>query len=90
MADMFGRTYGYVNVMLLSYVEPVLTILMILGALYALFRLPKAKHVAKAFIWLGINRSTADCISYSCMEHGRYAVYFPSREQCSSVINHDA
>ena len=54
MADMFGRTYEYVNVVLFCYVEPVLTVLMILDALYALFRLPKAKHVAKAFMWLGI------------------------------------
>ena len=54
MADMFGRTYEYVNVILFCYVEPVLTVLMILGALYALFRLPKAKHVAKAFMWIGI------------------------------------
>ena len=57
MADMFGRTYEYVNVVLFCYVEPVLTALMILGALYALFRLPKAKHVAKAFMWLGIGVS---------------------------------
>ena len=54
MADLFGRTYEYVNVVLFCYVEPVLTVLMILGALYALFRLPKANHVAKAFMWLGI------------------------------------
>ena len=27
---------------------------MILLALYALFRLPKAKHMAKAFMWIGI------------------------------------
>ena len=54
MADMFGRTYEYVNVILFCYVEPVLTVLMILGALYTLFKLPKAKHVAKAFIWFGI------------------------------------
>ena len=54
MADMFGRTYEYVNVLLFCYVEPVLTVLMILGAMYALFRLPKARHVAKAFMWLGI------------------------------------
>ena len=54
MADMFGRTYEYVNVALFCYVEPVLTVLMILGAMYALFRLPKARHVAKAFMWLGI------------------------------------
>lgn len=54
MADMFGRTYEYVNVVLFCYVEPVLTALMILGALYALFRLPKAKHVAKAFMGIGI------------------------------------
>ena len=27
---------------------------MMLGALYALFRLPKAKHVAKTFMWMGI------------------------------------
>lgn len=54
MADMFGRTYEYVNVVLFCYVEPVLTVLMILGALYVLFRLPKARHVAKAFMWLGI------------------------------------
>ena len=54
MADMFGRTYEYVNVVLFCYVEPVLTVLMILGALYALFRLPKAKHVAKTFMWMGI------------------------------------
>ena len=54
MADMFGRTYEYVNVVLFCYVEPVLTAVMILGALYALFRLPKAKHVAKAFMWIGI------------------------------------
>lgn len=54
MADMFGRTYEYVNVVLFCYVEPVLTALMILGVLYALFRLPKANHVAKAFLWLGI------------------------------------
>lgn len=54
MADMFGRTYEYVNVVLFCYVEPVLTVLMILGALYALFRLPKAKHVTKAFMWLGV------------------------------------
>ena len=54
MADMFGRTYEYVNVVLFCYVEPVLTVLMILGALYALFRLPKARHVAKAFMWLGV------------------------------------
>ena len=51
MADMFGRTYEYVNVVLFCYVEPLLTVLMILGAL---FRLPKARHVAKAFMWLGI------------------------------------
>ena len=54
MADMFGRTYEYVNVVLFCYVEPVLTALMILGAMYALFRLPKSKHVAKAFMWLGV------------------------------------
>ena len=54
MADIFGRTYEYVNVVLFCYVEPVLTALMILGALYALFRLPKAKHVAKTFMWMGI------------------------------------
>ena len=54
MADLFGRTYEYVNVVLFCYVEPVLTVLMILGAMYALFRLPKARHVAKAFMWLGI------------------------------------
>ena len=54
MDDMFGRTYEYVNVLLFCYVEPVLTVLMILGAMYALFRLPKARHVAKAFMWLGI------------------------------------
>ena len=54
MADMFGRTYEYVNVVLFCYVEPVLTVLMILGALYALFRLPKAKHEANAFMWTGI------------------------------------
>ena len=54
MADMFGRTYEYVNVVLFCYVEPVLTVLMILGALYALFRLPKAKHVTKSFMWLGV------------------------------------
>ena len=46
--------YEYVNVVLFCYVEPVLTVMMILGALYALFRLPKAKHVAKDFMWLGI------------------------------------
>lgn len=54
MADLFGRTYEYVNVVLFCYVEPVLTALMIFGVLYALFRLPKARHVAKAFMWLGI------------------------------------
>ena len=54
MADMFGRTYEYVNVFLFCYVEPVLTVLMILGAMYALFRLPKAKHVVNAFMRLGI------------------------------------
>lgn len=54
MADMFGRTYEYVNVVLFCYVEPVLTVLMILGALYALFRLPKSKPVAKVFMLLGI------------------------------------
>ena len=54
MADLFGRTYEYVNVVLFCYVEPVLTALMILGVLYVLFRLPKANHVAKAFMWLGI------------------------------------
>ena len=54
MADMFGRTYEYVNVILFCYVEPVLTVLMILGAMYALFRLPKAKHVVNAFMRLGI------------------------------------
>ena len=48
------RTYEYVNVVMFCYVEPVLTVLMILGALYALFRLPKAKHVAKTFMWMGI------------------------------------
>ena len=57
MADIFGRTYEYVNVVLFCYVEPVLTVLMILGALYALFRLPKSKYVAKAFVWLGIGVS---------------------------------
>ena len=30
---------------------------MMLGALYALFRLPKAKHVAKGFMWIGIGVS---------------------------------
>lgn len=54
MADLFGRTYEYVNVVLFCYVEPVLTVLMILGAMYALFKLPKAKHVVKAFMRLGI------------------------------------
>lgn len=58
MADLFGRTYEYVNVVLFCYVEPVLTALMILGALYALFRLPKSKHVAKGFMWIGIGVST--------------------------------
>lgn len=57
MADMFGRTYEYVNVVLFFYVEPVLTVLMILGALYALFRLPKSKNVAKGFMWIGIGVS---------------------------------
>ena len=57
MADMLGRTYEYVNVVLFCYVEPVLTVLMMLGALYALFRLPKAKHVAKGFMWIGIGVS---------------------------------
>ena len=57
MADMFGCTYEYVNVVMFCYVEPVLTGLMILGALYALFFLPKAKHVAKVFLWLGIGVS---------------------------------
>ena len=57
MADLFGRTYEYVNVVLFCYVEPVLTVLMILGALYALFRLPKSKNVAKGFMWIGIGVS---------------------------------
>ena len=57
MADMFGHTYEYVNVVLFCYVEPVLTVLMILGALYALFRLPKSKNVAKGFMWIGIGVS---------------------------------
>ena len=57
MADMFGRTYEYVNVVLFCYVEPLLTVLMILGALYALFRLPKSKNVAKGFMWIGIGVS---------------------------------
>ena len=57
MADMFGRTYEYVNVVLFCYVEPVLTVLMILGALYALFRLQKSKSVAKGFMWIGIGVS---------------------------------
>ena len=57
MADMFGRTYEYVNVVLFCYVEPVLAVLMILGALYALFRLPKSKNVAKGFMWIGIGVS---------------------------------
>ena len=61
------RTYEYVNVVLFCYVEPVLTVLMILGALYALFRLPKAKHEANAFMWTGIvffgtDWSTTDCV----------------------------
>lgn len=54
MADMFSRTYEYVNVVLFCYVEPALTILMIFGALYVLFKLPKANYVAKMFMWLGI------------------------------------
>ena len=54
MADMFGRTYEYVNVVMFCYVEPALTALMIFGALYSLFRLPKAKYVAKSFMWFGI------------------------------------
>ena len=58
MADMFGRTYEYVNVVLFCYVEPLLTVLMILGALYALFILPKSKNVAKGFMWIGIGVST--------------------------------
>ena len=58
MADLFGRTYEYVNVVLFCYVEPVLTALMVLDALYALFRLPKSKHVAKGFMWIGIGVST--------------------------------
>ena len=57
MADLFGRTYEYVNVVLFCYVEPVLTVLMILSAMYALFRLPKSKHVAKGFVWIGIGVS---------------------------------
>ena len=57
MAYLFGRTYEYVNVVLFCYVEPVLTVLMILGALYALFRLPKSKNVAKGFMWIGIGVS---------------------------------
>ena len=57
MADLFGRTYEYVNVVLFCYVEPLLTVLMILGALYALFRLPKSKNVAKGFMWIGIGVS---------------------------------
>ena len=55
IADLFGRTYEYVNVVMFCYVEPVLTVLMILGAL---FRLPKSKHVAKGFMWIGIGVST--------------------------------
>ena len=54
IAALFGRTYENVNVVMFCYVEPVLTALMILGVLYVLFRLPKANHVAKAFMWLGI------------------------------------
>lgn len=54
MADLFGRTYEYVNVVLFCFVEPGLTILMISGALYALLRLPGAGHVAKVFMWGGI------------------------------------
>lgn len=78
MADMFGRTYEYVNVVLFCYVEPVLTVLMILGALYALFRLPKAKHVTKSFHVarrnrFGIDWDSADCFCHSCLGHGRYA-----------------
>ena len=57
MADMFDRTYEYVNVVLFCYVEPVLTALMVLDALYALFRLPKSKNVAKGFVWIGIGVS---------------------------------
>ena len=83
MADMFGRTYEYVNVVLFCYVEPVLTVLMILGALYALFRLPKSKPVAGVHVaWhccFSIDGSTADCICHSCLGHGGYAEHYPSR-----------
>lgn len=54
MSDMLGCTYEYVNVILFCFVEPVLTILMVMGTLYALLRLPKAKWVAYLFMWFGI------------------------------------
>ena len=57
MADMFGCTYEYVNVVLFCYVEPVLTALMVFVAMYAMLRLPKAKCIAKAFMWFGIAAS---------------------------------
>ena len=57
MADLFGRTYEYVNVVMFCYVAPVLTVLMIFVDVYALFRLPKSKHVAKVFVWIGIGVS---------------------------------
>lgn len=54
MADMFGCTYEYANVVLFCFVEPLLTVLMLFGAAYALLGLPGACRVGKGFMWFGI------------------------------------
>lgn len=65
MADMFGCTYEYANVVLFCYVEPVLTALMLVGAAYALLGLPRARSVGRCFMWFGITVSALTILIFT-------------------------
>lgn len=54
MGDLFGQTYEFVNVILFCYVEPALTVLMALVALYVLLKGPFYREVGEFFKWLAI------------------------------------
>ena len=54
MADLFGRTYEYVNVVMFCFVEPILSALMILGSAYVLSKLPKYRIVGKVTAWIAL------------------------------------
>lgn len=54
MGDLFGQTYEFVNVILFCFAEPILTVLMVLAALFVLLKGPFYREVGKIFKWLAI------------------------------------